>query len=518
MLIIAKNKRNKDLSLFFLFLILILGLVVRIWDLGRNPAGFFCDEASIGYNAYSILKTGKDEWGVTYPLFFKAFGEYKNPLDIYFTVPIVAFFGLNEFSVRMTSVVFSFFTLILFFLIGKKIKNNFFGLLLTLILAINPWHIHLSRVNLEGLQILVFLVSTSIFFLIRFYKDEKNVFISLVLFSIFSSLANYSYFSARIILPIFYIVNLFFIFMKKRSLSLIIKVLLIYFFISLPLFLHLMTPEGLSRWQQVSIFTQNNIDSIKKIFISYSLHFSPDFLFLKGDIGMPGQFITRHSIKGIGQFYLWQLPFIILGFYFLLKSRSLLISTLLFLILILYPLPSSLTRDLSPQATRSIIGIIPFTFFTAFGVDYFLIELRKLSLFIRSVIVFIIIIVIFFSFISFINLLKNYPLYSSDFFGWQYGPRQIIKYFMIEKDNYDELYMTGFLNGPEIFLKFYDPEKKCQNCFVGGIDKYDSNKRQLFALRVEELENIDNIKFFIRKIIYYPSGKKAFYIGEVIKN
>src|SRR5947209_1614488 len=69
--------------------ILIIGLIVRIYNLSDNPAGFQVDEASIGYNAYSILTTGKDEHGVFSPIFFQAFGEYKSPIQIYSTVPLI---------------------------------------------------------------------------------------------------------------------------------------------------------------------------------------------------------------------------------------------------------------------------------------------------------------------------------------------------------------------------------------------------------------------------------------------
>jgi hypothetical protein len=114
-------------------------------------------------------------------------------------------------------------------------------------------------------------------------------------------------------------------------------------------------------------------------------------------------------------------------------------------------------------------------------------------------------------------LYKKYPLYSSDFWGWQYGPKEIINYFITQSRNYDELYMTGYFNAPEIFLKFYDPKRECFNCFIGGRDKFNPKKRQLFALRVEEVEqHKKEIKNFrIKKIIYYPNGSKAFYIGEV---
>jgi predicted membrane-bound mannosyltransferase len=57
----------------FLILILFLAFFFRFYQLGNIPFGFFCDEASVGYNAYSLANTGTDEWGVKWPLFFKAF-------------------------------------------------------------------------------------------------------------------------------------------------------------------------------------------------------------------------------------------------------------------------------------------------------------------------------------------------------------------------------------------------------------------------------------------------------------
>jgi 4-amino-4-deoxy-L-arabinose transferase-like glycosyltransferase len=86
--------------------IICLGLAIRLWHINRVPAGFFADEASIGYNAYSLLTTGADQYGTRFPVFFKAFGEYKSPIQIYSTVPAVFVFGLNEFAIRLPSAVY----------------------------------------------------------------------------------------------------------------------------------------------------------------------------------------------------------------------------------------------------------------------------------------------------------------------------------------------------------------------------------------------------------------------------
>src|SRR5439155_27353680 len=70
------------------------------------PSSMDWDEVSFGYNAYSVLHTGKDEYGVSYPLAFRAFGEYKQPVYAYLDVVSIGLFGLNSFAVRFPSAFF----------------------------------------------------------------------------------------------------------------------------------------------------------------------------------------------------------------------------------------------------------------------------------------------------------------------------------------------------------------------------------------------------------------------------
>ena len=72
--------------------ILVLAAALRLVNLSSVPPHLTQDEASLGYNAYSILKTGKDEYGQLLPVVFKSFGDYKPGLYIYLTVPTVAVF------------------------------------------------------------------------------------------------------------------------------------------------------------------------------------------------------------------------------------------------------------------------------------------------------------------------------------------------------------------------------------------------------------------------------------------
>src|SRR3989338_344065 len=83
--------------------VILLAAVLRFYQLGQNPPSLDWDETAHGYNAYSILKTGRDEYGYKFPLYFRSFDDYKPPIYTYLVVPAVAIFGLNDFAVRFPS-------------------------------------------------------------------------------------------------------------------------------------------------------------------------------------------------------------------------------------------------------------------------------------------------------------------------------------------------------------------------------------------------------------------------------
>src|SRR3972149_11338662 len=146
MMQIIKAKR------FILFSILILAFLLRFWKLGSVPPHLTPDEAALGYNAYSILKTGKDFWGTSFPIIFKSFGDYTPGLYVYLAAPLIAILGLNEFSVRFPNAIFGVIIVYFVFLIARIIfekakYKNFEGIALfsALLAAINPWLIHFSR-------------------------------------------------------------------------------------------------------------------------------------------------------------------------------------------------------------------------------------------------------------------------------------------------------------------------------------------------------------------------------------
>lgn len=498
--------------IYVLALAIIIGFVfiLRFFNLTNNPPGFFCDEASIGYNAYSILTTGHDEHGAFLPVYFEAFGEYKSPVFVYSTIPFIRLFGLNEFSVRLTAAVFGVLAILAIYLMTKELFNKKIAMISSFFLAISPWHIHLSRIAFE-LITSTFLIPFSIYLL---YKSRSNIkFYPFAVFFMILSFLSYSV--AKIYYPI--LVIFFFLFYFDQIQKLLNNKWFWFFsFIGIFLAYYLISPyisngSFLARWNQVVMKDIN----IKTLTHGYINHFSLDFLFNKGDIDFPGQFITRHSIRGIGQLFWFQLPLILIGLVSLFSNNKNRRAILLILLLLaLYPL-GSIFSTINPQATRSVIGVIPFQILTALGLYQICLKLKNhnyLEFFFK----------IFSSVIIFVSigylaiLFFKYPLYSADYWGWQYGPKEAVLYFLKNINAYDEFYLTGKFNAPEIFLKFYAPDNKCFKCKIGSIENYKDNLRQIFAVSADEYNAIEN-SFVVNKKISYPDGSPAFYIGTFKK-
>lgn len=498
----------------FLFLILVLSLFLRVYNLDKNPPGFFCDEASIGYSAYSILKTGRDEYGYHFPLFFKAFGEYKSPVMIYSAVPFIALFGLSEFSVRLVAAFYGVLTVGVIFLLTRKLFNKDVAILASLFLAVSPWHVHLSRVGFEMTPAVFFTTLTTYLFLISL---QSSRFLILSFFSF--ALALYSYFSMRIFIPLFMLgVCLIFWRFLFKNYKVFFIALIFFVFLSLPLVIHSLKGEGLIHWYQLSIFRNKSfLSAVKQTQANYFSHFSLNFLFKKGDIDFPGQTVIRHSVRGVGQLYWFQLPLLLVSLIFSWFKNDRKKTLLLFLWLLVFPVAGSLTVDENPQATRSVVGVVPLTILSAFGAWFLFRAIGKISAIILKKFLYLVagigfVLIVVFSVFDFADKLFNrYPLYAAAYQGWQYGPREIIEYFLEVEEKYDELVLSGDFNSPYIFLKFYAPNR-CKKCLIGNLDKLRKEQHQLFALKPEEVPK--DFAYLVKKRIFYPNGELVFLIVE----
>jgi 4-amino-4-deoxy-L-arabinose transferase-like glycosyltransferase len=159
------NNTKKN-ELLILLSLCIIGIILRAVLFGKIPPGLNQDEAAAGYEAYSLLLTGKDKWGNIWPGYFIAWGAGQNVLYSYLLLPIIHFFGLNNLSIRSINLIFGILSIPLLFQFTKNTISKRVAFIVTFLLAINPWHIMLSRWALES-NLLPF------FTLLGFYTIDK---------------------------------------------------------------------------------------------------------------------------------------------------------------------------------------------------------------------------------------------------------------------------------------------------------------------------------------------------------
>lgn len=448
MRLLTKNKLLLVIILFF--------LITRIYKIAEIPSSVYWDEASIGYNAYSILQTGKDEWGKVFPIHFRAFGEFKLPIYIYSVVPFIKIFGLNELSVRLPAVLFSLGIVILTFFLAKKLTgSSSIGFWSSFFLTISPWFFIFSRTGFEVTAGLMFYLLAILLFL-QIRKGGEFILFSIVSFII----SAYSYNSFRIISPLTILILLFY---AKEDLKEIVSRYKPYILISVGILILSVIPiarlyiydAGIYRLQEVG--TASNLTIVK----NYFAHFNPYFLFIHGDNNL------RHQQAGFGQLYLPELALLLLGFAYILSNKSK--YTFLPLVLILLgAIPAAITKE-SPHSLRSL-SMIPFIhIISAMGTIKLGQILRKKLLF--NLIVMIIFLSLFFYY--FTNFLTVYPIQSAS--SWQYEYKKIFTNSLLKYQQKNQYLIPDKYGQPYIFALFYlkyDPEKFRNEVVRNSVDKW----------------------------------------------
>lgn len=410
----------------FLILICLLFLVTRLYKIDSIPSSVYWDEASIGYNAYSVLTTGKDEWGETLPLHFRAFGEFKLPVYIYSVLVTESAFGLNAFAVRLPSVIFGLLSVIgLYFVVFKLTNQKSVSLISSFLFSITPWFFIFSRTGYEAVAGLAFFI-WAIYFLVKSFEENKYLVLSTILFV--GSI--YSYNSFRILTPIVLGIVLLYFVVKKKYAIVAISVLIL-LTSSFPLYKLYKQDSGLSRLQAVGS---------KDVVKNYIKNFSPKYLFVAGDTN------PRSQMPNTGQLYYLDALFLILGIFYILKSRDLRLYSVLVLLLISV-IPSAITKE-NPHALRSILMSPILSVITAMGISYFIKINKYLPRSGKLCLLWGIIGICMLFFLNyFYNFLNNYNELSKS--AWQYEYKEI---FEKQKegcvsDQYAQPYIFGLYYG-----------------------------------------------------------------------
>ena len=480
---------------------LVLGFYLRIHNVSTLPGGLTWDEAALGYNAYSILRTGKDEFGKFLPLIFKSFGDYKPGLYIYLAVPSIAIFGLTELAVRLPSVIFGVLGILGVFLFVKELlekekQNDLVASFSALALAISPWHVMFSRSAWE-VNVFSTLLIFGLYYLLRFIKGKSGILPTLI----FAGLTLICYQAAKLLTPVNYLLVVLVYwkdFWQKFIASIktktgFISVGIVIVFLAW-IFIGSVFGSAGNRLASLSIFNYRpgisertkNIDNNNSLSLSlyhnqtllstdlvigrYLYHFSPEVLFYEGRITT-----IRGHIPEAGVLNPLEIIWLVGGFIYLsknIKNKNLL---LLLAMLLIAPIPASLTLA-EFSTVRALFMTIPLSIISGLGIFYFF-KLSK-PLFLVLVAIYFIAVLYIFD----LYFVHTGPKIAGEF---NYGYKQAIEFY--KKYQGKKMIMTDVLGQPYIYYLFYtkyDPAKyqETDHFIDGGLD-------------VGKVAQIDNIEF-----------------------
>ena len=455
-----------------LIVILLLAAFLRLFNLANFPTGINADEAAIGYNAYSLIETGKDEHGASWPIHFKSFGDYKPGLYFYLVLPLVKFFGLNAWSVRLPSALLGILSVFLIYLLVKELfKNEWWGILSAGMLAISPWHLHFSRGGWE-----VNVATTFILLFVLFFVKSLKKISFLIPAGLFLILSLYTYHSARVValfltlaLVLFYWKNIF----QKKNIKLVSTIIIVGFLFLIPLIISFVGPAGTARFSGVGLFADSgplwrvnelrvehgsvaslSTRLIHNRFVGYGVaflenyfdHFEGNFLFISGDV------IPRSRVPETGQLYLFEIPLFLLGLYFLIRDK-LKGKIVLFIWLFMGPVAAALTFQ-TPHALRSHNMVIPLAIISAYGLYNlfsWLKKQKKIFVIFGSLLIAILISWNVGRYLHqyYVHYPKTYP------FAWEEGFDELTSYIEENEDKYEKIYVTDKYDQPYIIFLFY---------------------------------------------------------------
>ncbi len=437
---------DKKEELLIILLCCAIGILLRTILFGVIPPGLNQDEAAAGYEAYSLLLTGKDKWGNIWPGYFIAWGAGQNVLYSYLLLPVIHFFGLNTLSVRSINLIFGILSIPLLYQFTKNAFSKRVAYTVTFLIAINPWHIMLSRWALES-NLLPF------FTLLGFYTIDKALVLTAsprqrIFCLIPWAIALYAYGVFYLTLPV-----LFFLIFKTYKDKILehknqwIAAILIFSIIISPIIL----------------FTLKNVIFRRDLFFEKYLPFSIPLLtstplrninpisnieFLLN--GFQDNNIWNH-IPGVPSFYMIAFPFLCIGINLLRNQKNSSQNSKLFVLWLFSCLPLLFISSLNINRANS--AFFPAMVISAIGFEAILKQFKDIyykNLFKK--------IIIYWVIISSILFTANYFLFYSEkaYDAFNYGLESAFHTAKSKSLPSEKILITDSIKLPYVYVLFFD--------------------------------------------------------------
>lgn len=480
---VIKNKRtlltSQIIIVFVSSILVLLSIFIRFYNLQLSPYSLNWDEGAYAYNALSIMKTGKDEWGQKFPLFLKSYGDNKPALLSYIQIPFIYTMGSTDLAVRLPTALMGLISLLFIYQYVKNLQNKvsdsnskLVPLLTALVVAISPWHIHYSKVAMDPIVSFFFLMAGLAFF------TNKRVWIQWI--GVIALMAAvYTYNSARLflllLLPVQFVVFEFKNTFKRNNkfLKVLQYACILIFTLSFVLITAftsvgsraqavfiLNSPEILNETNEM-LFAANELSMpFKRLYSNkvinfstlfaenYFSHFDLSFLFFDNNLS------SRHAFLRYGNLLLSTLPLLVIGIITTNFKKRL--NTFFLLWVIFAPIASALTDDV-PHSGRTLILLPALAFFIAKGFIWSYEKIRSAMGIVAAQAASILALLILFSNFG-LYVIDLYRFYPEDaFFDFQ-GKTKVVAQALSKVDisSYETIFISKeLIDSPILFAWYY---------------------------------------------------------------
>ncbi len=493
-------------------LIAFVAIAAILHSINYDFPNINADEATFGYNAWSIAQTGKDEYGKLLPLRFKSFGDNKLPVMFYTIVPFVKIFGLNEINIRLPFIIIGILTPVLFYFLTLELfKNKTVAVITAFLASLSPWIQIMTRHTHEDTLILLW---SSILLILLVKLSEKLTYKNIILFSVINGLSLFTYHIGKVLAVYFFIVFLIILFTKKKNTIHLGKAVGLFLIpVAIFLFTEFQTPptrvnnllffnnkgftlqiDELRREHDIRLLHNKLTQAIPTLTYRYLTYFSPEFLVIKGDDN------NRFGFEGISPITAVEYMFLGIGLYYLFKNkekyRFIIVSFLL-----ISPFSASLAWQ-DHSITRSFTLIIPLLIITAYGFYNLLKEFDN-KLYFPVILMGITGAYFYFAFFTWDFYFNHYPKRRDTIYSWESGYKDMALNIKEMYNKTDKFYITRRNGQPYIHLLFYlqySPEKYQTQANLTAPDEYGFG----------QVEGFDKFEFNFKT----PDPKEnAVYIG-----
>ncbi len=289
----------KKLSAVLIAVALLAGIGLRVTRLDKVPPALAQDEACDGYDAYSILKTGRDHHGNFMPIVMQGFNDYRMPLFQYSLVPLVGVFGLKAAVVRLGAAIWGIVDMVAITIVAGLMFGWAGAAAAAILVALMPWHLELSRYGIEATaaSATISIAMASFFMWLRRRRDFW-----LFLSGLSFGLSLYTYAITKpLVPPLLGLIAILYWRELKQARIKAVAALSIVVVLALPQAVMFLRNGALMQreYRHLSLFSPDSIcmgcdseqtrqamNSIPYLLIAnFANNFTPSFLFLNGDRG-----------------------------------------------------------------------------------------------------------------------------------------------------------------------------------------------------------------------------------------